>query len=287
MEGDDRMRFCCRCSKNVYDLSAMTEDEAEGFLAFHLDEQDACVKVYRRPDGRILTSDCPRGASTRHGRRAALAGVAAVCAVAAVAALVGDAHVPRAHGLPRSTSRFEVPRAPPGAPRPALGADEAAPESGEPWGRRRPACRRGRSPGLQGIGGIAFVDRTPVPYREDQRWPPGRVRNGPRIRLGATTVSAGLPPEVVTRITRQNVGRFRVAYERGLKRNKNLAGRIVVQFTIAPDGSVSKASEQGSSLSDSDVIHDVVRSLANLSFPNPAGGGPVLVTLPLDFSPAA
>jgi hypothetical protein len=261
MEGDDRMRFCCRCSKNVYDLSAMTEDEAEAFLAFHLDDEDACVKLYRRPDGRILTSDCPRGASTRHRRRAALAGVAAVCSVAAVAALVGDAHVPRAHGLPRSTSRFEVPRAAPPPPRAmtSLDTDEVPSPRPEPWGNEE----------LTG-------------------WPaPPRAVSGPRISFGTTTVSAGLPPEVVLRITRQNFGRFRVAYERGLKRNKTLSGRIVVQFTIGPDGSVLTASEQGSSIADSDVIHDVVRSLVNLSFPTPAGGGPVLVTLPLDFSPAA
>jgi hypothetical protein len=290
MEGDDRVRFCCTCRKNVYDLSAMTEDEAEAFLAFHLDDQDACVKLYRRPDGRILTTDCPRGASTRHARRAALAGAAAVCAVAAMAAVVGDARVPRAHGLPRSTSRFEVPRAAPVAPRPSLeGIEtaETAPESGEPWGVDDPRADEVYPPGLQGMGGIAFVDRTPVPYGKDPRWPPGGVTNGPRIRLGTTTVSAGLPPEVVMRITRQNVGRFRVAYERGLKRNKSLAGRIVVQFTIAPDGSVARASDQGSSLTDSDVIRDVVRSFVSLAFPTPAGGGPVLVTLPLDFSPAA
>lgn len=69
MEGDDRVRSCCTCSKNVYDLSAMTEDESKAFLALHLDEQDADVRIFRRPDGRILTSDCPRGASKRHGRR--------------------------------------------------------------------------------------------------------------------------------------------------------------------------------------------------------------------------
>ncbi len=45
MQGDDRVRFCCACTKNVYDISAMTEDEAEAFLAFHLDDQDACVKL--------------------------------------------------------------------------------------------------------------------------------------------------------------------------------------------------------------------------------------------------
>ena len=52
MDGDERRRFCFACSKEVYDLTAMTEDEAESFLAVHLDEGDECVRLFRRPDGR-------------------------------------------------------------------------------------------------------------------------------------------------------------------------------------------------------------------------------------------
>src|SRR5689334_15092905 len=80
MAGDDRVRFCTRCSKNVYDLSAMTNDEAETFLATHLDDDDACVRLYRRPDGRVLTSECVQGARARHARRVAVGIAAGVCA---------------------------------------------------------------------------------------------------------------------------------------------------------------------------------------------------------------
>jgi len=294
MEGDDRVRFCCACSKNVYDLSAMTEDEAEAFLAFHLDDQDACVKLYRRPDGRILTSDCPRGAGTRHARRAAMAGAAALCAVAAVAAVVGDAHVPRAHHLPRSTSRFEVPRPAPDAPRSmsSMGRDDVAfastePARTEPWGvDDLAAYETANAQWGEALGGITMIDPlTPVPYGDGQGAARPKV-HGPQVRVSAAglTVTAGLPPEVVLRITRQNFGRFRVAYERGLKRNPSLAGRVVVRFTIGRDGSVLQASDGGSSLTDSAVIHDVVRSFVDLGFPTP-NGGPVTVTLPLDFAP--
>ena len=61
MQGDDRVRFCSACSKNVYDLAAMNEDEAESFLAHHLDDEEACVRLYRRPDGRSQEKEAEYG----------------------------------------------------------------------------------------------------------------------------------------------------------------------------------------------------------------------------------
>ena len=59
MQGDDRKRHCGDCSKEVYDLSAMTKAEAEQFLWSVVDAP--CVKLYRRLDGTIIFDNCPRG----------------------------------------------------------------------------------------------------------------------------------------------------------------------------------------------------------------------------------
>jgi hypothetical protein len=59
MSGDERVRFCRRCQKNVYNLSALTREQAER-LVFE-NEGRMCVRFYRRSDGTILTSDCPTG----------------------------------------------------------------------------------------------------------------------------------------------------------------------------------------------------------------------------------
>ena len=279
MEGDDRVRFCCSCSKNVYDLSAMTEDEAEAFLGLHLDDQDACVKLYRRPDGRILTSDCPRGARTRHVRRAVIAASAAVCAAAAVAGIVADAHVPRRHHLPRSTSRFEVPRLSPDAAR-ALGTVEPSlpltPDA-DPWGREELADPES---GTSGDFPLSLAWLTGPP-------PAHGVPNVDLAKIQMTrgmTVTDGLPADVIKRITRQQLGRFRVAYEKGLRKNAQLAGRVVVRFTIGPDGTVLQACDHGSTLPDAAVVHDVVGAFLAMAFPSPAHG-PVVVTLPFQFEP--
>ncbi len=106
----------------------------------------------------------------------------------------------------------------------------------------------------------------------------------PRVRMGATTVSGRLPKEVIQRIVRQNFGRFRLCYEKGLGANPNLEGRVSVRFVINRDGSVSNVSNGGSSIPDSGVVNCTVRAFYGLSFPKPEGGI-VTVVYPIMFSP--
>ena len=96
MVGDDAVRFCCICSKNVYDLTAMTPDDAELFLEHHVAAGDAlpCARIYRRSDGRVLTSECAAGASRRHVRRFAKTLAAGMAGVALVAGLTERAMRP-------------------------------------------------------------------------------------------------------------------------------------------------------------------------------------------------
>jgi hypothetical protein len=59
MYGNDRVRFCGQCSQNVFNLSAMTTEEAEDLI--RKAEGSLCVRFYRRRDGTILTGNCPVG----------------------------------------------------------------------------------------------------------------------------------------------------------------------------------------------------------------------------------
>jgi hypothetical protein len=73
MQGDGQVRFCGRCEKKVYNLSAMAAEEAEALLArkrFGL-----CVKYAVRPDGTIVTGACP-SAQARANAALALAAAA-------------------------------------------------------------------------------------------------------------------------------------------------------------------------------------------------------------------
>ena len=51
-----RARHCRRCDRNVYDVSTMTREEAESFIA--TSEGEVCLRLYRRPDGRLVTAEC-------------------------------------------------------------------------------------------------------------------------------------------------------------------------------------------------------------------------------------
>lgn len=59
MMGNERRRFCGECKLNVYNLSGMSQSEAENLLLNS--EGRLCVRFYRRADGSVLTKDCPVG----------------------------------------------------------------------------------------------------------------------------------------------------------------------------------------------------------------------------------
>jgi hypothetical protein len=100
-------------------------------------------------------------------------------------------------------------------------------------------------------------------------------------------VNGRLPPEVIQRIVRQNMGRFRYCYERALDRNPSLQGRVVTRFVIARDGSVAFSTGEGpeSDLPDPGVLSCVARAFGALSFPQPEGGT-VTVVYPLTLTPS-
>ena len=91
MQGDDKSRFCAQCKLNVYNLSAMTEDEAERLIIEK--EGRLCARIYRRRDGTVLTRDCPVGLAAvqrrmiAHGLRVASA---IACVLGALAYAIGQ-----------------------------------------------------------------------------------------------------------------------------------------------------------------------------------------------------
>ena len=61
MQGDDRSRFCGTCSKSVYNLSGLTRAEAEKLVGAAPSDAPLCVRLFRRHDGTVVTSDCSGG----------------------------------------------------------------------------------------------------------------------------------------------------------------------------------------------------------------------------------
>jgi hypothetical protein len=59
MTGDDRVRHCDLCQRNVYNLTALTTAEAVELV--EQTEGRLCVRLYKRRDGNLLTAECPVG----------------------------------------------------------------------------------------------------------------------------------------------------------------------------------------------------------------------------------
>lgn len=66
MKGDERSRHCAQCDLRVYNLAGMKRVDAERLV--NEAEGRTCVRFFRRPDGTILTDDCPVGLAARARR---------------------------------------------------------------------------------------------------------------------------------------------------------------------------------------------------------------------------
>jgi hypothetical protein len=114
MIGDERVRFCGQCNLNVYNISAMTKQEAERLITQA--EGRLCVRYYRRADGTILTKNCPVGLRALKRRLSRIASASASAVLSFFA------------GLLAVTGWRERPLAPVAAPRVLIEANVNLPE---------------------------------------------------------------------------------------------------------------------------------------------------------------
>jgi hypothetical protein len=106
-------------------------------------------------------------------------------------------------------------------------------------------------------------------------------RKGPsKVRVGAVTVEGALPPEVIQRIVRQQMGRFRLCYDSALREQPDLSGTVSVAFVIDAQGAVGNVTPKGPSPSNAAFTSCMARSFSGMSFPAPEKGV-VHVTCPV------
>jgi hypothetical protein len=120
MTGDDQVRHCKRCDKDVFNLSAMNAADAEALLARH--GTAPCVRFFRRADGTVKTKDCP-------DRRPLIAGVIAAGAIAAASIAAAGVSAMATMGAPADRPAIQITPEPP-APTmvPTTGVPMPAPE---------------------------------------------------------------------------------------------------------------------------------------------------------------
>ena len=102
---------------------------------------------------------------------------------------------------------------------------------------------------------------------------------------GQPIIMGALDKSLIDAVIKRNMNQIRYCYQRELTKNPSLGGKIVVKFTIAKDGSVSKASIKSSSMGNSQVENCIAGRFMQFKFPEPKGGGIVIVSYPFIFAP--
>ncbi|GEM_PF-2287796 len=72
LSGQGRVRFCSGCQLQVYDLTGMEVPEAEELIFQRESRKD--FRLFKRQDGKFLTSDCPIGAASKKQLALTIAG---------------------------------------------------------------------------------------------------------------------------------------------------------------------------------------------------------------------
>jgi TonB family protein len=99
---------------------------------------------------------------------------------------------------------------------------------------------------------------------------------------GAAAADASRSMQALTRELRKYQPRLKRVYENYLKRNPDLAGKIVIKFTIEADGSVSDVIVLSSDLNHRQLERDLIRRIKRIKF-KPASGK-ITIEWPLIFS---
>jgi TonB family protein len=102
------------------------------------------------------------------------------------------------------------------------------------------------------------------------------------VKSEAPAVDGELDPSLVSKEVRARIGAVKACYERALKRNPNLSGKIKVRWTITAAGTVSIVEIEEDSMGDSEVSSCIKSLVARWRFPAPSGGS-VEVVYPFLF----
>jgi hypothetical protein len=102
---------------------------------------------------------------------------------------------------------------------------------------------------------------------------------------GDPIIMGALDRSLIDEVIKRHMNQIRYCYQRELVKNNGLAGKIVIKFTISKDGSVASASTKSTTMNNQAVESCIEGRFMKMQFPQPKGGGIVLVSYPFMFSP--
>lgn len=87
----------------------------------------------------------------------------------------------------------------------------------------------------------------------------------------------------VDAVVKSHLKQIKYCYQKEVQKTPSLTGKLTTRFTISKDGSVGTARVAKSTLENSSVDRCVLKTLFRMNFPQPRGGGHVMVTYPFSF----
>ncbi len=138
-----------------------------------------------------------------------------------------------------------------------------------------------------GGGGWGYGGRKRVYGRGDMNLRGrGRKKSLVSIQPGRLILRGSLTKAQIARVIRMHWIQIKFCYERQLRRNPKLSGKIVVRWIIAGSGNVQSANVVQTTMNNERVENCIVRRILRWKFPQPKGGGIVQVNYPFLFKVA-
>ncbi|HUT78002.1 MAG TPA: AgmX/PglI C-terminal domain-containing protein, partial [Polyangia bacterium] len=85
-------------------------------------------------------------------------------------------------------------------------------------------------------------------------------------------------------IVQRHINEIKFCYERELAKRPDLAGRVSIKFIISGTGAVQMAVVEESTLGNAGVENCIAGAVKRWTFPQPEGGGIVVVTYPFQLT---
>jgi hypothetical protein len=106
------------------------------------------------------------------------------------------------------------------------------------------------------------------------------------VVAGPEKVIGGLDREIILRVVRAHAGQVRYCYEQALTVSPGLHGKITMRFVVDASGVVSQAAAASDELTNPSVATCLASRVKGWRFPEPRGGGVVVVNYPFVFKQA-
>jgi TonB family protein len=161
--------------------------------------------------------------------------------------------------------------------------------SGGTGGQLRTRGGGGTGSGEGGLGSLAAAGGAGATQQRQEGAEVVEVRVRGNLRFldsdGDMTGSGDFDQRVVVNLIRQRISAIRACYERELRRNPQLSGKVTVEFTIQTTGTVSGVRATENTTGDDAVAACVVSTVQRFRFnPGPEGGS-VTFSYPFVFAP--